>query len=473
MWIEINRDSQLTLERQIYTQIRQKILNGMLPSGYKLPSTRKLSSELAVSRNTIIETYSQLAAEGYLKTIKGSGTVVADELHALDLIPSVNNSTTAKQNKMQRPADIIDFRTGLPALEYFPHKLWGNIYREVCNRIEPSSFGYCKTFGVQELQEAIAKYLYRTRGLSCTPRQIVITSGATQGLSLISQILKAKDNIVLIEEPTHSGLRKVITSTGCMIEGVPVDDNGICIDFMRDKKNVSFVYTTPSHQYPMGGVLPIRRRLELIRFAEQNNCYIVEDDYDGEFRYEGPPISSLYELNPQRVIYLGSFSKILAPALRLGFMILPDKLLLPCKKLKMYSDVHTDVLGQYTLAQFIQEGYFEKHIWKMKKLYGRRRKLLLNELSCHFPGQFAILGHATGLHLVVKFHDLLFTEEIDKALLEKGVRIYRPSNYYLEKNTEHDDEIMLGYSHLSDEKIIKGIGTISDFLISNKCGILF
>ncbi|MGL5435372.1 MAG: PLP-dependent aminotransferase family protein [Lachnospiraceae bacterium] len=460
MWIAIDRQSQLTLARQIYRQIRQMILNGTLSSGYKLPSTRTLSSELSVSRNTVIEAYSQLIAEGYLTTYKGSGTVVADGLQALDIALTFNQRAVPKPDKISPAKEMIDFRTGVPALEYFPRKEWSNLYREICSTIPNASFGYCKTSGALELREAIAQYLYRVRGMSCDPAQIMITSGSTQGLSLISHVLSAKQNVVLVENPTHAGLRKVISSTGCSLEGIPVDDKGMCTELLREKQGVSFIYTTPSHQYPLGGVLPIQRRLELVRYAEQNDCYIVEDDYDSEFRYEGQPVSTLYELKPQHVIYLGSFSKILAPALRLGFMILPEKLLSPCKRQKLYSDVHTDVLGQYTLAQFIREGSFEKHVWKMKKHYRRNRNLLLAELSKHFPNQFNILGQATGLHVVVRFHDMLFTKETVMAIEAGGVRVYRTGSFYLEKNQEHDNEIIMGYSHLSPEKIAEGIKII-------------
>lgn len=464
MWVNIDRHSDLTLERQIYLQIRKMILSGGLAANDKLPSTRKLSAELAVSRNTVIEAYSQLIAEGYLKTFQGSGTVVAEGLHAPDILPSVAQSFPLRQKAKPPPQCIIDFRTGVPALAYFPHKEWGNLYREICHTIPPSAYGYCGTAGLWELREAISKYLYRTRGLSCDPHQIVITTGATQGLSLVSRLLKDENKKALVEDPTHAGLRKVITSAGCAIEGVPADENGLCTEALKDKADVSFIYTTPSHQYPLGGVLPIGRRLELMRYAQQHDCYIVEDDYDSEFRYEGQPVSALYELAPQQVIYLGSFSKVLAPALRLGFMILPEKLLHPCKVLKQYSDVHTDVLSQYTLAKFIQSGGFEKHIWKMKKLYSRKRSQLIAELSRCFPDQFSILGHATGLHFVVRFTDITFAEALEKSLREKGVRIYRPENYYLDKRLSHSNEMIMGYSHLSYEEMVKGVAVISEHM---------
>lgn len=465
MWIELERGSQLTLARQIVQKIRHMIHDGALPSGHKLPSTRKLASELSISRNTVLEAYSQLIAEGYLKTYKGSGTVVAEGLRALDIAVPMRRKLLATPEKASPEKEIIDFRTGIPALEYFPRKEWGNIYRVVCQKKPSYGFGYCGVSGIWELREAIAGYLYRTRGLLCEAGQIMITSGTTQGLSLISHILRDNQKTVLVENPSHLGLRNVITMAGCSIESIPADEKGLCTELLHDKRRVSFIYTTPSHQYPLGGILPIQRRLELVRYTEQNNCYVVEDDYDSEFRYEGPPVSSLYELNPQRVIYCGSFSKILAPALRLGFMILPQKLLGKCRQLKMYSDVHTDSLGQYTLARFIQNGGFEKHVWKMTKYYGRNRSILMKELSKRLSGRFDVLGHATGLHVVVKFHNKIFTREVINTIVENGARVYPVGSFYIVKKPEHNDKIILGYSHLPPDKIVRGIEIMSNAIL--------
>ncbi len=464
MWITIDHESQLTLARQIYQKIREMILNGDLEAEHKLPSTRRLSAELSVSRNTVIEAYNQLIAEGYLESGGGSGTWVTKGLHTLDHSPAPLPHPSPRDDNSLQPDNMIDFRTGIPALEHFPRREWAALYRETCQQLPASAFGYCKASGIWELRSEISRYLYRTRGLSCHPDQIVITSGSTQGLSLISHILHDDFKTVLMEDPTHTGLQKVVSLAGCRIESIPVDRKGICTELLPGRKPVSFIYTTPSHQYPTGSILPAARRLELVRYAVQNNCYIVEDDYDSEFRYEGSPVSSLHELNPQRVIYLGSFSKILAPALRLGFMILPPELLIACETQKMYSDVHSDSLGQYTLARFIQTGGLEKYIWKMKKYYGRNRNLLLHELSRHFAGQFEVLGQSTGLHMVVQFHNKIFTGDIVRKIRDHGVHIYPLSNFCTKKEPVHDNKIILGYSHLSPEQIIKGIEIISTMI---------
>jgi GntR family transcriptional regulator/MocR family aminotransferase len=451
MWITLEHDNGRTLARQIYQQIKRMALTGGLASGHKLPSTRTLATDLSVSRNTVIEAYSQLIAEGFLESRKGSGTTVARDLR----LPSAGLPAGKRpqlRKKTPPAGEVIDFRTGIPDLEYFPRKQWADLYRDVCRQIPAGAFAYSGPAGVWALRAAVAEYLYRARGLACQPEQVMITSGSTQGLSLISSILRGK---VLMENPTHPGLQGVIAAAGCVIEGLPVDDKGLRTECLRGQKEVSFIYTTPSHQYPLGGILPVQRRLELAEYAEENNCYVLEDDYDSEFRYEGRPVGSLYELNPRRVIYCGSFSKILAPALRLGFMILPSELLAACKRLKMYSDVHSDTLGQYTLARFIQSGGFEKHIWKMKKHYARKRALLLRELSKHFAGDFKTLGAASGLHLAVQFSG--WPPDFAGRISAKGVRVYPAGDFYLEKGAGHNDTLILAYSHLSPDQIARGI----------------
>lgn len=464
MWITIERENNgVSLSRQIYDKIRTMIFNGELAAGQKLPSSRALSQQLGVSRNTVLEVYNQMIAEGYLEAFHGSGTVVAEGLKC-ETLPDRRICGKRGAREEENGGIAFDFSTGVPALKLFPQKEWGRLYQNICSSLPSTAYGYCSESGVWKLRESIAEYLFRSRGITCDPEHIMITSGSTQGLSLISNLLKKDRKKVFIEEPSHPGLRSVITSAGCPIEPIPTDNQGIHTGSMRPGQDVSFIYTTPSHQYPLGSILSIRRRLSLIRYAEENNCYIVEDDYDSEFRYEGQPVSSLYELNPERVIYIGSFSKILSPAIRLGFMILPDKLLSPCRTLKTYSDVHTDALTQYTLAEFIRSGQLERHIWKMKKYYSRNRNHMLQELTGQFPGEFEILGHATGLHLVAKFHHVRFTEQLVGEIARQGVRVYPVEDYLLNKRGLHSQEILMGYSSQTLSDITEGIRILKNVI---------
>lgn len=466
MWITIDRDSQMTLTRQIYSHIKNKILDGTLNSGQPLPATRRLAAELDVSRNIILDVYSQLTAEGYLTARHGSGTAVAAGLEGLRQPPVQGLKSTRIadncQSKAARPR--IDFRSGVPALELFPHREWGRLYREVCDELPPAAFGYCGAAGVRELREQIARYLLRTRGIHCDPRQIIITSGSTQGLSMIAGLLGTLDGVVLIEEPSHAGLRKVIATAGCRLKGVPVDAYGLDTTGLESDENVDFIYTTPSHQYPLGGILPIRRRLDLIRYAEESSSFIVEDDYDSEFRYVGAPVSSLYELNPERVIYLGSFSKLLAPGIRLGFMLLPKKLLSGCEKLKVYSDVHTDALTQHTLACLMESGGFERHIWKMKKLYGKKRNHLLQKLREQFVDAFEVLGHESGLHVVVRFSGVEFTRALLDKAAKQGIAVYPTASCYLDPSRSVRSEVIMGYSHLDFRQISEGVDILKQVI---------
>lgn len=360
MWITFDSASGKTMTRQLYEQIREQILAGKLTQGDKLPSTRRLSAELGIARNTVLEVYSQLLAEGYLEAAHGSATRVA--CHILyGLHPMVSEVRAVVEEDKAVPP-VIDFRTGVPALELFPREEWARLYREVCKELPAEGYGYCGALGVPALRQALCSYLLRTKGIQCHPGQIMITTGATQGLSLLSHLLGEEDKTVLVEDPTHPGLRAVIATAGCKVQGVPVDEKGLLTKELQEKENVAFVYTTPSHQYPMGGILPIHRRLELIQFAREQDTLIVEDDYDSEFRYTGHPVSSLYELAPDRVVYLGSFSKTLSPALRLGYMMIPNRLIRSLKTRKVYADVHTDALSQYALAKFLESGGMERHI---------------------------------------------------------------------------------------------------------------
>lgn len=466
MWLELDATSGLSLNRQIYERIKAFILQGDLKAGDRLPSSRALCKELAVARNTVLEAYDQLIAEGYLHTRPGSGTAVATGITALALpVGPAQSAPIAAPQKAAEPG--INFHSGIPDLGAFPRREWGRLYQRACESASASAWGYCGPGGVWELREAIAAYLFRVRGLRARPEQIMITSGSTQALWLIARLLRRENSAALVEDPLHRGLTEVIRRAGHLVLGIQADDHGLNSARLEKRpeaqRPVALVYLTPSHQYPLGGILPIQRRQALIRFARETGCFIVEDDYDSEFRYEGAPASSLYELAPDTVIYLGSFSKILAPALRLGFAIVPETLLPLWKPEKMYTDVHTDALSQYTLAAFIKSGQLERHTWKMKKLYKRKRAWLLRCLAQNFGNRFEIRGQAAGLHLVAGFPGLDFTK-IAGSLAERGLRVVSVESHSLCRDGRHAHEIILGYSHLSEENISRGVALLRELI---------
>lgn len=218
----------------------------------------------------------------------------------------------------------VDFRSGLPDLSAFPQKEWAMTYRQVCSALPAKAFGYADPEGEPELREAIARYLLRSRGIVCAPERVMITSGSTQGLWLMARLLRRRGSTALVEDPAHRGMLKVMAGAGYAVKGIRADRDGMDVSLLEPVPSLGLIYATPSHQYPLGGILPVQRRLALLRFARDTDSYVIEDDYDSEFRYAGSPVSALYELAPERVVYLGSFSKILAPALQPGFALLPD-----------------------------------------------------------------------------------------------------------------------------------------------------
>ena len=464
MWISLDADSPLSLNRQISAQIRELILRGHLAAGDRLPSTRQLGKELHVARSTVIEAYDQLLAEGYLESQRGSGTHVAQGIRPQPQVCGQKSTTGehAHDDSRADPPGLVNFQSGIPALEHFPAAEWGRLYRQVCDTLPSSALRYCRPQGVAELQEAIAGWLLRMRGLRAAPEQVMITTGATQGLRLVARLLNRPNALAIVEDPVHRGLVEVISRAGYAIEGITADAQGMDVSRLQNlseqtTQRCAFVYVTPSHQYPTGGILSAQRRQALVDFARQRDCMVVEDDYDGEFRFEGTPVSALRELAPDRGIYIGSFSKILAPALRLGFAVIPPDMVRPWAEEKQYTDVHTDALSQRTLAAFISSGGLERHIWKMCKLYKRKRLFLLECLRRYFGDNFTVSGQAAGLHLVAGFPGIRFSDGVLAAMRAQGVRAVPVEHHSLCRNGAHAHELILGYAHLSEQSMERGV----------------
>lgn len=456
LWLPVDRTQKRPLIQQVYEQIRMRILHGELRAGMQLPSTRELARDLHVSRNVVLEAYDQLLAEGYIESRPGSGTYVAsgaffEVLHREPLAPpqdSVNGHT------MQH--DCIDFRSGIPALSHFPRKLWARLAQQVYAEAPARAFGYDAPEGRPELRNALAAYLLRTRGVRCHPDQLVITTGAAQAIVLISRLLLTHGDEVVIEDPVTYEVQVLCTASGATLCPIPVDEHGMKTDQLPASERARCVVLTPSHQFPLGGILPIQRRLQLIQFARTSDCYLVEDDYDSEFRYTGTPVHSLQELEPERVIYIGTFSKILLPAFRLGYVVLPVPLVQRFRVLKRLSDLHSPVLEQLILARFIEQGHLERHIMHMRRLYRQRRAVIIDALMTHFPQQVRIHGDATGLHLVAEFPNMDFTEHRVEALKRAGVCVYPVEVHAIHKGC-HRSKIILGYGNLTDAEIEEGI----------------
>lgn len=454
MWLEPDRSSEQPLIRQIYEQIRLKILRGELCSGEKLLSTRELASILHVSRNVVMEAYELLTAEGFVNGVSGSGTYVAPGAALEPMKPAA--FFLNKDERKNSIIDLIDFRSGVPALDLFPRKKWSHLYQQVCLDSSPSLLGYDEPAGCFELRETLCRYLKRTRGIDSNPHQIIVTSGAMQALFLTTQALLNASDEIIVEDPMHREIQEIFKIKGSRFHPIPVDEHGIQTQLLPERQKISLINVTPSHQYPKGGNLPIQRRIDLIQYARKQRALIIEDDYDSEFRYEGPPVSSLQSLDPDRVIYIGSFSKTLFPALRLGYLVLPEGLIQKYRKLKRSTDNHTHSLNQMVLARFIEEGDFDRHIARMKKLYRQRRDTLIEALKGHFSDSVTISGTSTGLHLTAEFNREFQREWIQHMKAVHRVAIYPMEEHAIIKGN-HTRQLIFGYSHLHPEKILQGI----------------
>ncbi|WP_026395808.1 PLP-dependent aminotransferase family protein [Acetobacterium malicum] len=473
--INLNRNQEESLAEQIYHELKESIFSGELKADEKLPSTRGLSEFLSVSRNVVMEAYEQLWAEGYLYAKEGSGTYVSDGI-CFERKETASPDKETQSDNLLFPSKRVNFRTGVPDLNTIPIKRWGQIYKTVTETLEGRSLDYQNSFGMHALRKQLSIYLKRVRGVSSRPENIMIVNGAAQAFSLLSRMV-GKDEAVLVENPISQGIVYTLRNNGVIIKTIPVDENGIVTAALPEKPP-KLIFTTPSHQFPTGVVLSIKRRIELIEYARKHNCLIVEDDYDSEFRYEGNPIQSLQNLDPERVIYVGTFSKILSPALRMGYLVLPECLVAEMQNEKYVADIHSPVLEQLTLAKFIEAGYLTQHIRKMKGIYLKRRNHLEACLKEKFGEDVSVTGTRSGMHLVAAFKSIVFDAELRKALNEKQIFVTTLGDYFLNDNVNSgqakkagDQALVLGYGNTDLKAIEEGIAGIAQVVRAAKGNI--
>ncbi len=455
VWLSLDKTLGESLTRQVYLQIRKQILSGDLKRQAKLPSTRLLSSELSVSRNVVIEAYEQLLAEGFIEAKQGSGTYVAGGAY-LEKGEAKGVRTRVPEKVVAVQRDIIDFRPGVPGLDLFNSNKWARLAQRVYQDASVSSFDYQAPEGIAKLREELAAYLQRSRGINCHGDQIIITTGATQAFVLLAKLFLADGDEIIMEDPTSLHFPAIFAGRGAFPHFLPVDDEGLVTELLPADKKPKLIFVTPSHQFPLGGILPVQRRIQLICYAREKGCFIVEDDYDSEFRFTGPPLSSLHELDPEHVFYVGTFSKALIPALRMGYMVLPEAFVEKCREIKRFQDIHTPALEQLILAKYIEEGMLERQIRRVKKIYRQRRDVLIQSLSDAFTDQVAFYGITTGLHLVAEFKGISLNDILLERLKEAGVQIYPVESYSFKKGL-HQGKAVMGFANLSLEKITEGV----------------
>jgi GntR family transcriptional regulator / MocR family aminotransferase len=449
--IELNRSRGRGLRAQIETQLRDAIRTGRLKPGTSLPSTRALAADLAVTRRVVVEAYDQLLAEGYLAARPRSGTVV-------NAAPA--ESAIRRQPVPRADPVSIDFRTAAPDLSLFPRAAWLRATRASLQTLPDAHLGYANPQGLPELQAAVAEYVGRVRGVVADAGQVVICNGFGHALTLLARVLHdmGHDRIA-VEDPSHDNPRDQLDWLGVPQSAVAVDADGIIVDRLR-RSTACAVLITPAHQFPTGAVLAPARRHALVDWARVVDGYIIEDDYDAEFRYDRHPIGALQGLAPDRVIYAGTVSKSLAPGLRLGWLVLPAPLVDPIATSRQRTDHATSTHLQATFAAFLVNGDLDRHLRRARRIYQQRRDTLIDALGCWMPDA-TTAGIAAGLHLVLTLPADLDEHRVAERAAAAGVRVYPLSSYRTAPQRDAPPALVLGYGNLTPRAIEEGVRTLA------------
>jgi GntR family transcriptional regulator / MocR family aminotransferase len=477
-------DSNVPLYQALYTHMRAAILSGELKDGMKLPSTRALADELNVSRNTVLNAYRQLLAEGYLESREGSGTFVAHVLPDLLLTaphPDWRTPKAARHSRAESPRPFFSaraqaqiavsqpptvgkprpFLAEVPALDAFPYQLWSRLVVRQARRMPVNSFMYQDSAGYRPLREAIAAHVAVSRQVHCTLEQVMIVPGSQGALDLATRMLVNAGDPVWMEDPGYPGARGAFLGAGAHIVPVPIDDEGLVVDIGIERASQArLVYLTPSHQFPLGVTMSLARRLALLDWAKRANAYILEDDYDSEFRFATRPLATLQGLDDaERVIYIGTFSKVLFPSIRIGYMILPPALVDPILKVRRLVDIHSPMLEQAVLADFLAEGHFRRHLRRMRTLYAERRNALL-EAARELP--LEIDSPEAGIHCVGWLPDGMDDLTLVNRAAEYDLSLTPISSFSIEPLPRKG--LLLGYGGFSTQEIKAGVRRLGALL---------
>ena len=444
----LDNESETPLYEQLYNFIKKAIEVGELKADEKLPSKRKLATHLKISVITVENAYNQLMAEGYIRSVPKSGFFV---LPYVGLIPAKKNKNASVTFQKKEKRYLVDFRTNQVDQESFPYARFAKIEKEILLDHYQSSINKTDFMGLYSLRVKIAELLFEYRGVETSPESIVIGSGSEHLISLLVLLL-GRDNTFGVEEPGYLKNYNLYRDYGSHSKTVPLDDQGIDIE---KAVNVDVIHVTPSHQFPMGIVTTISRRIELLNWAYENpSRYIIEDDYDSEFRFSGIPIPAMKSMDTRdKVIYMNSFSKSLAPSFRVSFMVLPEKLLKKYHESYAYFTCSVPVITQLVLEKFISDKDYERHLNRMKNIYKTKRDDLISKIkNSSFKDKVTVEKEESGLHFLMKIKtDQPIKVWIDKAM-EEDIRVYGIDEYRLKPEfLDHEKRLVLGYSHLSNK----------------------
>lgn len=467
IWLELQRNGGATLTKQLYDQLVTRILSGELGVGMRLPSSRELAAENRIARNIAIHVYEQLMAEGYVETRAGSGTYVAalnlparpekdGPPRARRIAPNddVHPRTTEPLPAPRR--EVIAFACGVPDLARFPRAVWLQCLRRASFYGDVADWGYTEPAGNPGLRAELAAHLQRAKDLVCTPEQVIVTAGTAHAMQLLCAALRDFRSGAIVEDPVVSFVPEILKRMGHATTAVAVDAHGLVVEALPPRPRAGFVFVSPSHQFPLGGTLPIQRRLALLDYARRHDLFLVEDDYDSEFRFVGAPVSSLFRLDPRRAIHIGTFSKSLAPALRLGYLVLPVELLPAMQRTLEPMNPGTARIAQAALARFLRDGHLVRHVARMKKSYQRKMRALQRALEETFGSRVVVSGNTTGLHLVATFAGLTFDRALRERMRSGGVDCDTVDDYAF-AGARHPGALVMGYGNLTLEQIGEGV----------------
>ncbi|MBN3767219.1 PLP-dependent aminotransferase family protein [Burkholderia sp. Ac-20365] len=484
--------------RQVLGLMQQAILTGQLLPGAKLPSSRTLATDLGIARNTVLHVYDQLTAEGYVISTTGSGTYVADtrpdtaavnarkapspasgsigvvgsvvpNAHAAQPATPARGSLSTRGARLIRQAGVSArqwgaFMPGVPDVAEFPARTWSRLQAKLWKEANPDLLTYAPGGGYRPLRRALSDYLRVARSVKCTPDQIIITTGIHQSIDLAVRLLTDVGDRAWVEEPCYWGARSVLQSSGLTLAPVPVDDEGLNPQESDLQTPPRIALVTPSHQYPLGMVMSLARRRMLLEYARQHGVWIIEDDYDSEFRYGSRPLASLQGLDDAgQVIYVGSLGKMLFPGLRIGYMIAPEHLVDTFRTgvAELYRE--GQLMQQAVLTEFIMDGYLTSHVRRMRALYGERRQILIDAITSRFGDALPVMGDEAGLHLVLGLPDHANDREVTAASYDAGV-IVRPLAAYYNSETPARRGLLLGYACVPNDRIGPAFDTLADVI---------
>lgn len=456
MTIVFDGENGESLYFQLYQFIKKEIESGRISAGDKLPSKRKLANHLNISQTTVETAYEQLHAEGYIESIPRKGFYVIELQN--DLFGSEKAIHNSEENRAIEPveSDLIDFSHGKIAFEAFPYSIWRRLSIQSLYEESACVFLNGERQGEIGLREELAHYLYQSRGVRCSPEQIIIGAGTQYLISLLTMII-GRDSVFSMEEPGFHRTRETFKDQEVLLKSIPLDRYGINIEKLF-ASHAKVAYVTPSHQFPNGMVMPIKRRGELLQWAIDRDGYIIEDDYDGEFRYKGKPIPSLQGLDThRRVIYLGTFSKSLIPSLRISYMVLPSSLL---ERYNQHFTIYKQTvsrLHQHTLEQFMKNGHWERHLNRMRTVYRKKQSALIDSIGKYIGSQVKVIGADSGLHILLEVNNHMSETELIEEAEKFGVKVYPTSVYYEKKESILSTMILLGFGGVTEQEIDQGI----------------